>query len=107
MNIEAVWTGRWPNLCHGEWKLIIDGVDYSNRIPKTLRDKPMHTRKKYSYWHFAENYEEIWEDKIEGLTFLEWVNENPWIHDIPAPAETIYYAFQAQDWQYGTCGGCI
>lgn len=33
MKVEAVWTGEWPSLCCGEWKLYIDGEDKSNMIP--------------------------------------------------------------------------
>lgn len=27
--ISVEWTGSWPCLCHGEWKLTIDGEDWS------------------------------------------------------------------------------
>lgn len=107
MEVVAEWSGKWPNLCCGSWSLSIDGMDYTYRIPEEKRNSPMNTRKQYSYWHFAPDYDEVWEEFLEGLTLSEWVEENPWVKELPAPPAKVYNAFLIQDWQYGTCGGCI
>ena len=38
--VAVEWTGNYPNLCKGEWHLIIDGVDYSHIIPDNRKNKP-------------------------------------------------------------------
>lgn len=35
--VEAKWSGKWPCLCYGEWTLIVDGVDVSDKIPEYLK----------------------------------------------------------------------
>ena len=45
--IEAIWTGKWPCLCSGEWKLIINGIDYTFVIPEEKRTQPMDTLGEY------------------------------------------------------------
>lgn len=61
MNIKVEWTGKWPCLCYGEWKLTIDGEDRSSFIPEELRRSEMGTFGIYSSWHF-ENWIEVFED---------------------------------------------
>lgn len=43
MDIKVKWTGRYPCLCFGEWKLYIDGMDKSNLIPENLKQNEMGT----------------------------------------------------------------
>ena len=47
-NIEVAWTGRYPCLCSGEWKIKIDGQDMSHLIPEEMRCSPMNTYGLYS-----------------------------------------------------------
>jgi hypothetical protein len=111
-NVKVNWTGRYPVLCHGEWQLWIDGVDYSDKIPKTLRKNThMNTWGVYEQWSFDKNFLEIWETYEEGLEVDEWIEANAsWLVEITTEEElmkSIYYAFQKQDWRHGQCGGCI
>lgn len=110
MNIKVEWTGKWPCLCYGEWKLIIDGEDKSSFIPKELRRSDMGTFGTYSSWHF-ENWNEVFEDYQDGMECDEWIEHNKyWLDDItidPYIQERLFYEFQASDWRHGSCGGCI
>lgn len=51
--ISVEWTGSWPCLCHGEWKLIIDGKDMSSILP--FQGEDANTHGTYSSWKFDEN----------------------------------------------------
>ena len=104
--IEVFWTGEYPNLCKGEWKLFIDGKDYSLMIPKELRYSPMNTYGTYQEWHF-EDWEEVFESYEDGLMFSKWLAENPWVNKIPATPLDVYCAFAEKDWRHNSCGGCI
>ena len=111
-NVVANWTGEYPNLCHGEWQLWIDGVDYSDKIPKALRKNThMDTFGHYEQWAFDEEFSEVWETYEEGLEVDEWIETNwSWLLEITTEEElmkSIYYAFQKVDWRHGQCGGCI
>ena len=46
-------------------------------------------------------------DYADGLDFDEWIVENPWVERLPADPRNVFYAFQAQDFRPGECGGCI
>lgn len=111
-NVIANWTGEYPNLCRGEWQLWIDGVDYSEKIPKTLRKNThMDTWGVYERWVFDKDFYEVWETYEEGLEVDEWIETNSsWLIEITTeeePMKDIYYAFQEKDWRHGQCGGCI
>lgn len=104
MKVEAKWSGSYPNLCSGEWMLFIDGKDMSNKIPEDYRNEPMYTNGVYLSWSLRNNYE-------DGLKCEDWIKENKeWLDEITIDKneqEDIYYAFQLNDWRYGSCGGCI
>lgn len=104
--VIAKWTGSYPCLCSGEWKLYIDDVDYSHLIPVDLRHGEMGTYGIYQSWHF-ENWSEVFESYTDGLDCEDWIAANGWVHSLPAYPTDVYYAFQAQDWRHGECGGCI
>ena len=104
--VIAEWTGSYPCLCSGEWRLTIDGVDWSNAIPIEKRYSHMNTAGTYQSWHF-ENWIEVFEDYEDGLEFDEWVVENPWVAELPAAPQDVFYAIQVQDFRPGECGGCI
>jgi hypothetical protein len=108
--VKAVWTGRYPTLCFGEWKLYLNRKDISKKIPKDLRECPMYTYGTYQRWHFVDWIEEF-EDYEDGLKCDEWVKENKsWLKKISDDEELwreTYKAFQAEDWRVGECGGCI
>lgn len=46
--IKVEWTGVYPCLCFGEWKLTIDGKDVSETIPFQNEDAGTHGQ--YSFW---------------------------------------------------------
>lgn len=110
MNIKVEWIGKWPCLCSGEWKLTIDGEDKSSFIPEELRRSEMGTFGTYSSWHF-ENWIEVFEDYQDGMECDEWIGHNKyWLDNISTDQtiqEQLFYEFQASDWRYGSCGGCI
>ena len=107
--VEAVWTGKWPCLCHGEWILTIDGREIN--LPENVKDSPMNTEGTYEKWQFENGYEEVWETYTNGLPFDDWAMKNQsWLSEITTDRELqreIYLAFQAHDWRHGSCGGCI
>lgn len=107
---KAEWTGSFPTLCLGVWKLYVDGKDKSNLIPRDLRDYPMNTAGTYQTWHF-EDWEEVFEDCKDGLECDDWIKENDsWISKIADCYDekvALFKAFQAQDFRACSCGGCI
>lgn len=111
MEIKAEWTGKYPSLCCGHWKLFIDGKDVSNIIPSELRESPMDTEGIYSNWYFGEEWEEIWESYRDGKPVMEWIEQNDyWLSIITDDIEVkqqLFYAIKEQDWRSGSCGGCI
>lgn len=108
--IEANWSGEWPCLCHGEWTLIMNGKDVSDKIPKNLRTSSMNTYGTYSSLHF-ENWQEVFEEYNDGLRCEEWIQENKaWLNEISEDLEIqreIYEVISKQDFREGSCGGCI
>ena len=111
MNIEVKWTGKWPCLCYGEWKLIIDGEDKSSFIPEDRLRENMDTYGTYREWRFGNDYEEIWSSYEDGMNCQDWISFNKdWLNNISideAIQEQLFYEFQASDWRHGSCGGCI
>ena len=108
--VKAEWTGAWPCLCNGEWKLIVEGKDVSHLIPEDLKKYPMKTYGTYTSWHF-ENWQEVFEDYIDGMMCEQWIKKNKsWLRKISKDPEIhieIYNQIQANDWRPGSCGGCI
>jgi hypothetical protein len=106
--ISVKWTGHWPCLCSGEWIITIDGQQV--KLPEDVRSSDMNTYGTYSRWHFGEDWEEIWESYVDGLTFEPWLAENSWVKDLSlssAEEQELYDAISEQDWRHGCCGGCI
>lgn len=109
--VTAEWSGKFPNLCRGEWTLIIDGKDVSEKIPAKIRKSHMRTFGAYDTWHFDDDWNEVWETYDAGLSESEWIKENnPWLSSITTDQEVlgeIFRAFQSEDWRHNSCGGCI
>lgn len=108
--VEAKWSGKWPCLCHGEWTLIIDGIDVSDKVPEELRDGSMNTYGDYKRWRFT-NWDVKWSSYTNGLECDEWIETNlEWLKTITEDKtvmEQIYDAINAEDFRAGSCGGCI
>ena len=123
MKFKAKWTGEYPSLCIGEWKLyrkyedyLDDGTkdirydDISNLIPENFKYEPMYTLGVYSSWYFDSDYIEQFKDYTDGLDFEEWCKDNEsWIYLICESEDyrDLYEAFNKHDWRYESCGGCI
>ena len=104
----AIWTGKYPCLCYGEWKLYRDGVQL--KLPEKIRKKHMNTLNVYNDWHFNADYDVHWETYMDGLDYEDWICANKdWLQYISEPCyyKEIYEAFQKQDWREHSCGGCI
>ena len=109
---EAEWTGRYPNLCMGEWKLWKDGNDVSYLIPADLRHSAlgMNTAGTYPAWTFDEDWNDNWWSYEDGMDEEAWCQANhEWLQDIGARDEwgDIFQEFQKYDFRQGCCGGCI
>ena len=108
--VEAKWSGSYPCLCYGNWTLIIDGIDVSNKIPEDLQNSSMNTYGTYQSWHF-EDWLEVFENYEDGLDEEEWIVENKtWLDTISTDKKVqsdIYCAIICEDFRSGSCGGCI
>lgn len=107
--VEAYWSGKYPSLCIGEWTLLIDGKDVSDKIPEEVRRLHMNTYGIYQGWNFKDM--EQFYDYEDGLQAGEWIEENlEWLENItkdPGLQDAIYEAFRIDDWRHRSCGGCI
>lgn len=108
--VKANWSGSYPCLCSGKWSLEVNGVDVTCYIPKEIINEPMDTLGEYESWHF-EDWTEVFEDYVDGLNCNEWIEKNKyWLDiitdDVDVQTE-IFNAINAEDWRYGSCGGCI
>lgn len=104
--VTAKWTGEYPCLCCGEWRLYICGQDYSHLIPEDKRTSHMNTAGTYDEWWF-EDWQETFGTYEDGLEYEEWMAENEWVLNLPAAPFDVFLAFQYEDWRPGSCGGCI
>ena len=106
---EAKWSGKYPNFCHGEWTLYRDGEIVNIEIP--FQGCCASTYKTYFKWRFDENWNEHWKKYEDGLDFKAWREAyQDFLEELtqdPQEWEKIYLAFQANDWRYCSCGGCI
>ena len=108
LKYEAKWSGGYPCLCSGEWKLYINGELSEVEIP--FQGEPADTYGTYPSWHFDENWCEVFEDYEEGLNVDAWCEEYKDYLDLIAPVSDwplVYEAFSSEDWRHGSCGGCI
>lgn len=101
------WTGCWPCLCHGEWKLYKDGDILDVDIP--FQESPAYTFGEYYERRFVDWMEEF-DSYEDGIPCEEWIKQyKDWLSSF-APEEDfekIYCAFQENDWRHNSCGGCI
>ena len=104
----AEWTGRYPCVCSGEWKLFKNGEPV--QIFPPFHDTCAGTFGTYDRWSFNEDWSEEWEQYEDGLFCEDWcAYYSEWLETI-APKEeweAIFDAFQQEDWRHGCCGGCI
>jgi len=116
MEINAKWTGSYPNLCFGHWEILID--DKYLPIPEDKLTENMNTFGTYQAWYFDSHWLEHFTSYSEGLSDLEWIDENKaWIDtglaEIGKKFESfsdyiaLYNAIQENDFRRRECGGCI
>lgn len=117
MNIKVEYTGRYPNLCSGKWKISVDGETLS--IPEALINSSMGTFKTYNTWHFDEDWNEVFTDYEDGEFFEEWIKKNAgWIMSAfrsigklesvkLEDLRVLYEGINKVDWRHLSCGGCI
>lgn len=112
-DFKVEWTGKRPCLCDGEWKVWKNEEDISNKIPEHLRQAPMDTLGTFNRWRFVDtvDWDVEWETYTDGLLTENWYQKNrSWVNTICdnyQEVEELYAAFQASDWRFGSCGGCI
>lgn len=108
---KAYWTGRWPTLCRGTWRLFKDDKDISDMIPNVFRDQNMKTYGTYRRVSLDRSWNEVTEEYTDGLEADEWINTNLWwlnsITKDPAEQAQIFKAFQEADFRRDSCGGCL
>lgn len=109
------WTGFFPNLCRGEWKLFINQEDLSHLIPEEKRTKSMHIEGA-SYLDFDidlddDELDALYKKYENGLTCEEWIEDNKdWLVNLPIDKERwneLYECFKKYDFVTNTCGGCL
>jgi hypothetical protein len=119
-SVYVNWSGKYPNLCSGTWKIMINSIELP--IPEAKIKEHMFTFKKYNSWVFDKNYSESWETYSNGLLYEKWIKVNDWLeYSIKCVADyynlkyyksdkllrTIYDEINQKDWRGGSCGGCI
>lgn len=112
MKIETEWTGKYPYLCCGKWKLFVDEKDMSDIIPEDMKYEPMMTRGTYKRYHLDDDWiKEECDEYEDGYYCNDWISENyDWISKITTNRTTladVYLAFKTKDWRYDLCGGCL
>lgn len=114
--LEVEWTGAWPCLCYGEWKIKYDDKELD--IPEDLKCDPMYTYGCYADTHFINGYEDVETDMyFDGLEEDEWIKVNKgWIKKMFKEAgieytkdlfSELYHKINEQDFRPGSCGGCL
>ena len=114
--LEVEWTGAWPCLCYGEWKIKYDDKELD--VPEDLKCDPMYTYGCYADTHFINGYEDIETDMyFDGLEEDEWIKVNKgWIKKMFKEAgieytrdlfSELYRKINEQDFRPGSCGGCL
>lgn len=80
ITIYVCWTGSYPKLCQGCWRLIVNGKDYSYLIKDK---KSMNTQGGYDHW-VIDNYGlEDWKIVNNGLPAEYWIKDNlNWLKQI-------------------------
>ncbi|QQV88990.1 hypothetical protein [Providencia phage PSTRCR_121] len=116
MQIDVTWTGGYPTLCFGKWKIIIDGIELTG-----LDSQEFNTAGTYDTWHF-EDCDDVWEIYRDGLYFDAWYKtlleqdtnglkssliRHGFDVENKAFIEDLYNKINAKDWRHNSCGGCI
>lgn len=117
MKIDVTWTGRYPTLCSGKWKIIIGGIELTG-----LGSDNFDTNGTYDTWHF-EDWDDVWETYRDGLYFDAWYKTTLLAQDTNGLKSSLirhgfdvenedfiqdlYDEITVKDWRHNSCGGCI
>jgi len=127
---EVKWTGKYPNLCSGEWIIKINGevikdkTEHSSYHQKempiygSILASDMGTSGIYTSWHFDENWSEVFDDYEDGDDFSVWTKtekakrlfmliEDNGFSLSKEDKRALFIKLQENDWRSGSCGGCI
>ena len=110
------WTGSYPNLCSGEWIVIIHGLRVGGIQPDNFG-----TNGEYDDWGFTDDWDVVWTTYNDGDDQEQWIDLvlssdiNHLItslekHNIKPSRELLAILFKkikAVDWRHNSCGGCI
>lgn len=101
------WSGKAPTLCSGEWVILKNGRDMSDKIPDLYRYSPMGT---YGTYLRIDPNTEIATQYEDGKQLKDWLQQMSWVYEICDNLTEIielYTAISKKDWRYEQCGGCI
>lgn len=116
MNISVDWTGSYPSLCFGEWKIFIDGIQLTG-----IEKEDFQTDGSYATWGFTGDWDVDWDSYEDGLNEYEWTEKllSEDINGLKASLirhgfelsesliSKLYWAIADHDWRSSSCGGCI
>jgi len=117
-NIEVVWTGKYPNLCHGKWIIRIDEKPLKHTKKDTVMYSSMSTENTFNIWKFVGDYEVEWNEYTDGLPYKAWwssetgecLNKLLEKNKVTLTEEEKKYFYEQlveHDWRHNSCGGCI
>lgn len=99
---KAEWTGKYPYLYVGEWKLYKNGKDVTFLFPTALRYCPAYTYGEYPVWEESP-YSYVTQFATDGLQVPEWIQANlywlPLVADNTDDFLAIYLAFHEFDFR--------
>lgn len=104
-SIIVRYTGRYPNLCSGEWLIYINGVKHQTPF---MYGEDAETWGFYKPWYVKTTR---WDFTFyDGLTAHEWIYQHAkWLKTLHVGKgrwKEVYDKFQEKDWRKGECGGC-
>lgn len=112
------WTGKYPNLCQGNWVITVDGKVLPYTDEEDFMSQHMNTRNHFQTWRFKRDYEVEWEDYQDGLECEAWWNSETGemlenllktngFNLTKEEKQILYEAISEKDWRGTSCGGCI
>lgn len=98
----ATWTGRYPMLYLGEWKIKKNGKSIDQFFPTDLRTIPAFTYGEYPVWEESP-YAAVQQFATDGYHMPEWIQKNRyWMQlmcDTDEDYASIYLAFHENDFR--------
>lgn len=110
-DLYVQWTGFFPNLCYGKWKLFINGEDCSEMIPEDRRNHSMYIEGASVFdFDLLDDGDALYEKYKDGLSCEAWIEDNrEWLVKLPIGEDRygeLYDEFAKNDFIRGCCGGC-